>query len=108
MPEEIKPFQLDPAQFKIGNMLVDGVIKNIVKDVNRADWNKNGVPDISEYAPVVLKLIPLLVALNAVVDFEAVAKQLADNLAIKDRAAFRAILIEFGKLAEKVGTLLPH
>lgn len=102
-----KPFQLDPAMFKTGNPLLDGFIKGRVKDINKADWNKNGTPDVSEYAAVIGQVIPCLVALDHCIDFEKLAEQLAANPAVKDRVLLKETLLQLGKSAEAAGKLLP-
>lgn len=108
MAPEDKPFQLDPNLLKVGNFIIDGQLKKVVAGINKADFNKDGVPDISQFAPLAFKLAPLLVALDAAVDFEKLAEQLADNPAIKDKHLFKEVLLELGKLAEGGAKLLPH
>lgn len=108
MAPEDKPFQLDPKAFKTGNFIIDKAIEGAVKQVNKADLNHDGVPDISQFVPLALKLTPLLVALDAAVDFEKVAEQLAENPAIKDKHLFKEVLLELGKLSESGAKLLPH
>lgn len=100
-------FQLDPKNFKTGNMLVDGAVKSVVKTANTVDLNHNGVPDIHEIAMVGTKVLPLLVALNEAVDFEIAAAAVAEHPAIKDKVLFAESLKELGKLAEAAQTLIP-
>lgn len=105
---EDKPFQLDPNLLKTGNFIVDGQLKKVVANINKADFNKDGIADISQFAPLAFKLAPLLVALDSVIDFEKLSEQLADNEAIKDKHVFKEVLLEMGKLAESGAKLLPH
>lgn len=108
MSPEDRPFQLDPKAFKVGNFVLDKVVGDAVKAINKADLNKDGVPDISQFVPLALKLAPLLVALDRSIDFEALAAELADSKFVKDKAVFREVLLEMGKLAESSAKLLPH
>ena len=101
-------FQLNPDDFKVGNILLDGMIKNAVKNVNKADFNKNGVADVSEIAPLLLNVLPLLVALNEAIDFEKLSVEISESQWVKDKAAFKQILLELGKLAERAQKVLPH
>lgn len=102
-----KPFQLDPKDFKTGNMMVDGLVGQVVKLINNLDLNKDGHKDIAQIAPLILQALPLLILLNEVVDFEDVTKQLAENPAIKDKEVFKNILLEVGKLLEQASALKP-
>lgn len=101
-------FQLNPDDFKTGNFLLDTALKNAIKDVNKVDFNHNGVPDVAEIAPVITKLLPLLVALNEAIDFEALSIEIAGSSFVKDKEVFKQVILELGKLAESSQKLLPH
>lgn len=107
---EEKPYQLNPSDFKTGNMILDSFIKNAIKDVNKADFNHNGVPDISEYHPLFIKLMPLLVALNHAVDLEKLIRDYVGRHPeiVKDAVVLDHVILELQGLAAKVETLLPH
>jgi hypothetical protein len=91
------------------NCLLDGFIKTAIKDVNKVDFNHNGVPDISEIVPIAAKVLPLIVALNQAVDFEKLAVDLAGNdNYVKDKEVFKAVVSEFQLLAKMAEKLLPH
>jgi len=108
-PVEPVPFQLDPSHFMTHNCLLDGFIKTAIKDVNKVDFNHNGVPDISEIVPIAAKVLPLIVALNQAVDFEKLAVDLAGNdNYVKDKEVFKAVVSEFQLLAKMAEKLLPH
>lgn len=107
-PVDTSGFQLNPDNFKVGNMLLDGFIKNAIKDVNKADFNHNGVADISEIAPLVTKALPLLVALNRCIDFNKLSVELSGSQWVKDKTVFKQILTEFSALAEASEKVLPH
>lgn len=98
-------FQFDPNDFKTGNFLIDGQIKNIVEKLNEADLTGDGIADVSQLASVVFKFLPALAMLDAAFDekgFQAwfvnqpfiIDKQNASNFAkaVSDAAA------EAGKL----------
>lgn len=104
-----KPFQLNPDDFKV-NPLIDGFIKKKIKEINAADANHNGVPDIAEAAEIVGKVMPLMVALNHCVDFEKAAELLVGVLspAIKDKAVFKSAILELGKAAERAEKFIPR
>jgi len=108
MSNSEKPFQLNPADFKTGNILVDGAVKGAVNAVNKMDMNKDGISDVSQIVPVVLKVIPLIVALDQAIDFEKLGEQLASNPAVKDAELLREVLKELGKAAESGAKLLPR
>jgi|SRR6185437_3150929 len=56
-------FQINPDDYKTGNMFVDGAEKAIVKEVNDFDGiNHNGVSDVAEFGPDILAMIPVLQA----------------------------------------------
>ena len=103
-----KPFQLDANNFKVGNMLIDGVIKSAVGSVNKADLNHNGVPDIAEIAPIAAKALPMLVALNEAIDFEQAASFAVELPFVKNKELLKHWLLEAGKMAEDAQRLMPH
>lgn len=106
---EPKPFQLNPDDFKTGNLFLDGAVKSAVKKANTVDLNHDGKADISQIAAVVMGALPLLVALNDAVDFEAAAKALAEKPFVKDKEVFKHAILQLGKLAEQAGAAIaPH
>lgn len=61
-------FQLDPAQFKTGNMFVDGAIKSVCEALNSADLDHDQRRDIAEYAPIAVKLFHAAKDLSGFID----------------------------------------
>lgn len=108
MPEErlpkmaSVPFQIDPKQFDLGNPILNGVLRSVIKRVNAADLDHDGIPDVQEYHDLVAKLMPLFIVLSEIIDFKALAEQLIDNPVVKDKEAFREALTEFGSIADEL------
>lgn len=103
-----KPFQIDPSLFKTGNIIIDMAIAHEIKDLNKADWNKNGTPDISEYMALGCKLLSVLVALRSGIDFNELAKEFVDSKAVIDKELVHHSLLELNKLGDQASGLLPH
>lgn len=61
-------FQLDPAQFKTGNMFVDGAIKSVCEALNTTDFDHDQRRDIAEYAPIAIKLFHATKDLSGFID----------------------------------------
>lgn len=95
-------FQIDKKQVEVGNFVADKVIDGVVDAVNHLDLNDNEIPDIAEAAPLLLKLMPLALKLNKAIDFEHLAKEIADAPWVKDKALLGEAIKELGALAEKL------
>ena len=104
----VPAFQIDPNWVHTGNMLLDGALKGIVKNANKADLNKNKIPDVAEYAAFVFKMLPVLAILNDCVDFKGLGVWLSSMPFIKNRELFKMAVVHLGELAEMSGELLPH
>lgn len=107
MTDKTTQFQLDPNNFKTGNMLIDGQIKGLVKKANTVDVNHNGIPDVAELALIGAKFVTVFSVINEAVDFEALAQEAAKLPGVKDKALFAEGIKELGKLAEQVGNFIP-
>lgn len=103
--DQIK-FDIDENQIKV-NPLLDGHLRKQVQKlenfVNTFDHNKNGIPDLQEYGPMVQDGLPLLAELSTVIDFEKSAEFFAAQPFVKDKAKLVSILKSLGAIVEKSG-----
>ena len=72
-------FQLVAKDFHTGGMIVDAMIDKIVAAINSLDINKDGVSDIAEFAPLVLKVFPKLATLWSLVHTDTLAQLIASS-----------------------------
>lgn len=108
MPEE-KPYELDKKDLtKDLPLMLKGIVGGLIDWLNSRDLNHDGKKDVGQLAPFALKAVPILMTIQELVDFEALAEDLCKSPAVKDQEAFKAALIELGKLAEGAGKLTPH
>ena len=78
-------YQLDPKDFKTGNFMIDGMIKNAIDKLNEADLTHDGVADISQLASIVIKFLPALAMLDAAIDQKGLAAWFINQGFVKDK-----------------------
>lgn len=86
---------------------VEKALKEAEERINTADFNKDGKADVAQLAGLVGRVLPLLIALDAAIDFEKAAEALAEHDCIKDKVQFAAAIKQLGSLAEHAGELFP-
>lgn len=89
-------------------LLVRGAAKDAIHRILEADLNKDGHGDVLQLINFAEKTVPLLVLLDAAIDFEDLGDFAADLPFIKDKEKFAIAVKELGALAEHAGKLLPH
>jgi len=100
-------FQLDPNNFKTGNFLIDGQIKNLVEKLNEADLTGDGIADISQLAAVVLKFLPALAMLDAAFDEKGFQAWLVNQSFIVDKQNAANFAKAVADAAAEAGKLFP-
>lgn len=110
MTNERLKLDIDESQIHIF-MPADGAIRKQVMKlenfVNTFDGiNHNGIPDLQEFGGAAIDILPLLASLSRAIDFEKAAEKLEHSDIIKDHKELASALKQFGKVAEKAGTLL--
>lgn len=61
-------FQLDPNDYKTGNMFADGAVKALCEFLNTANFDHDNRRDIAEYAPVIIKIATVAKELGGFID----------------------------------------
>lgn len=109
-------FKIDIDEKAIGKEVpfvggkVEKALKELEDRINTADGilgKKDGKADIGQLVGLVGRALPLLIALDAAIDFEKAANSLAEHECIKDKVQFVAALKQLGSLAEHAGELFP-
>lgn len=105
--QEQQEFHLKSEDFHVHNFVADKIIDGIIKAVNDMDLNKDGKKDLGQVVALGAKALPLLGALNEVVDFEQLAHEVADSKWVTDKDKFKETILRLGSLAEQMGSLIP-
>lgn len=100
-------YQLDPKDFKTGNFLIDGQVKNLIEKINEADLTGDGVADVSQLASIVFTLLPALALLNAAVDLKGLKAWFLNQSFVVHKQNASNFIDEVCKAADKAGSLFP-
>jgi hypothetical protein len=102
-------FQLVAKDFHTGGMIVDGLIDKIVAAVNHLDLNKDGISDVAEYIPTLLKLFPSLAKFWALIDQPTLINSIINSPAIpaQYKAQAQAIMADITATLTDLGTAAP-
>jgi hypothetical protein len=102
-------FQLVAKDFHTGGMIVDGLIDKIVSAVNHLDLNKDGISDVAEYIPTLLKLFPSLAKFWALIDQPTLISSIIASPAIpaQYKAQAQTIMNDITATLTDLGTAAP-
>jgi len=107
--DPVKPgdFQLNFDDFKTGNFVIDNVIKGLIKFFNELDLNKDGHRDLVQFAPFILKAVPLLVQLAPLVHVDLLVEWFVGHDFIKDKDAARKAIAAVLEIVTDASKLIP-
>jgi hypothetical protein len=86
-------YQLDKADLtKDLKFPVKGIVEGVIDAINKLDANHDGKADICQYAPYVIKALPVLIELAPLVEPSKFKAWLAGHDWVKDEQAALALL----------------